>query len=185
MKTKKITMLGLLTTIALTIFMIESSLPALAPIPGIKLGLANIVTLFILLRFKVSDAVLVLIIRIILASVFAGQLVSFIYSICGGFLCLLVMALVNKLLDRRFIFLTSVLGAMAHNTGQILAAYFVLRMSGILVYVPFLMISGLVTGLFTGLICHYADKHIPHIDIQDRKIYEKRRQSDGHKRKKR
>lgn len=165
MKTKKITMLGLLTTIALTIFMIESALPALAPIPGIKLGLSNIVTLFILLRFNVKDAVLVLIIRIILASVFAGQMVSFIYSICGGILCLLVMALVNKLLDRKFIFLTSVLGAMAHNIGQILAAYFVLGMSGIFVYVPFLLISGVVTGLFTGFICHFANRYIPHFEM--------------------
>ena len=165
MRTKKITILGLLTTIALTIFIIESALPPLAPIPGIKLGLANIVTLFILLRFEISDAVLVLLIRIILASVFAGQIVSFIYSISGGILCLLVMALINKLLNRKYIFLTSILGAIAHNAGQIIVAYFVLKMSGIFVYVPFLMISGVVTGLFTGIICFYADKYIPHIKI--------------------
>ena len=165
MRTKKITILGLLTTIALTIFIIESALPPLAPIPGIKLGLANIVTLFILLRFEISDAVLVLLIRIILASVFAGQMVSFLYSICGGVLCLIVMALINKLLNRKYIFLTSILGAIAHNAGQIIAAYFVLKMSGIFVYVPFLMISGVVTGLFTGIICYYADKYIPHFKI--------------------
>ena len=165
MRTKKITILGLLTTIALTIFMIESALPPLAPIPGIKLGLANIVTLFILLRFEISDAILVLLIRIILASVFAGQMVSFIYSISGGILCLFVMALINKLLHKKYIFLTSVLGAIAHNAGQILAAYFVLGMSGIFVYVPFLVISGVITGLFTGIICYYADKYIPHFEL--------------------
>lgn len=166
MKTKKITMLGLLTTIALTIFMIEAALPPIAPIPGIKLGLANVVTLFILIRYKVKDAACVLLVRIILASVFAGQMVSFIYSLFGGALCLIVMAIVNKLLDRKFVFLTSVLGAMAHNAGQIFAAYFVLGMSGIFVYVPFLMISGVVTGLFTGFICYYANKFIPRIDIE-------------------
>lgn len=165
MRTRRITMLGLLTTIALTIFMIESALPALAPIPGIKLGLANIVTLFILLRFQVRDAVLVLFIRIILASVFAGQMVSFLYSICGGVLCLAVMALVNRLLDKKFIFLTSVFGAIAHNIGQILAAYFVLGMSGVFVYVPFLLLSGVVTGLFTGVICYYADRYIPRFEV--------------------
>lgn len=154
-------MLSLFTTIALTIFMIESALPALAPIPGIKLGLANIVTLFILLRFEVKDAVLVLFMRIILAAVFAGQIMSFLYSICGGVLCLFVMAFVNKLLHKKFIFLTSVFGAMAHNVGQILAAYFVLGMSGIFVYVPFLMISGIVTGLFTGVVCFYVDRYMP------------------------
>lgn len=165
MRTRRITMLGLLTTIALTIFMIESALPALAPIPGIKLGLANIVTLFILLRFQVRDAVLVLFIRIILASVFAGQMVSFLYSICGGVLCLAVMALVNRLLDKKFIFLTSVFGAIAHNIGQVLAAYFVLGMSGVFVYVPFLLLSGVVTGLFTGVICYYADRYIPRFEV--------------------
>lgn len=165
MRTGRITMLGLLTTIALTIFMIESALPALAPIPGIKLGLANIVTLFILIRFQVRDAILVLFIRIILASVFAGQMVSFLYSICGGVLCLAVMALVNRVLDKKFIFLTSVFGAIAHNIGQILAAYFVLGMSGVFVYVPFLIISGVVTGLFTGVICYYADRYIPRFEV--------------------
>lgn len=165
MRTRRITMLGLLTTIALTIFMIESALPALSPIPGIKLGLANIVTLFILLRFQVRDAVLVLFIRIILASVFAGQMVSFLYSICGGVLCLAVMALVNRLLDKKFIFLTSVFGAIAHNIGQVLAAYFVLGMSGVFVYVPFLLLSGVVTGLFTGVICYYADRYIPRFEV--------------------
>lgn len=165
MRTRRITMLGLLTTIALTIFMIESALPALAPIPGIKLGLANIVTLFILLRFQVRDAVLVLFIRIILASVFAGQMVSFLYSICGGVLCLAVMALVNRLLDKKFIFLTSVFGAIAHNIGQVLAAYFVIGMSGVFVYVPFLLLSGVVTGLFTGVICYYADRYIPRFEV--------------------
>ena len=88
---RKITILGILTAVALTIFMIESALPALAPIPGIKLGLANIVTLFILLRFKVMDACLALFVRIILASVFAGQMVSLLYSICGGVFIIFVL----------------------------------------------------------------------------------------------
>lgn len=162
---RKITILGILTAIALTIFMIESALPALAPIPGIKLGLANIVTLFILLRFKVMDACLALFVRIILASVFAGQMVSFLYSICGGVLSLAVMALVNRLLNKKFIFLTSVFGGIAHNTGQILASYFVLGMRGIFVYAPFLIISGVVTGMFTGLICFYADRYIPRFEL--------------------
>jgi len=98
---RKITILGILTAVALTIFMIESALPALAPIPGIKLGLANIVTLFILLRFKVMDACLALFVRIILASVLAVQMVSFLYSICGGVLSLVVMALVNRLINKK------------------------------------------------------------------------------------
>lgn len=161
MKIQKMAMLGLLTTIALTIFMIESAIPALVPIPGIKLGLANIVTLFVLLRYDWRDAAMVLVARIILASVLGGQMVSFLYSICGGILCLTAMTLVNKFLKGHFIYLTSVVGAVFHNIGQIVAAYVILHMRGILAYVPFLMISGVITGLFTGLACHFFNRYIP------------------------
>ena len=158
---KRLTTLALLTTIALTIFVVESAIPTLVPIPGVKLGLANIVTLFVLKRYKVSDAAIVLAMRIILATIFTGQAVSFIYSVIGGFLCLIVMAAVNKLLRGQYIFLTGILGAVSHNAGQILAAFFILRLSGIFAYMPFLVISGVITGLFTGLVCFFADKYIP------------------------
>ena len=128
---KRLTTLALLTTIALTIFVVESAIPTLVPIPGVKLGLANIVTLFVLKRYKFSDAAIVLAMRIILATIFTGQAVSFIYSVSGGFLCLIVMAAVNKLLRGQYIFLTGILGAVSHNAGQILAAFFILRLSGI------------------------------------------------------
>ena len=155
---KRLTTLALLTTIALTIFVVESAIPTLVPIPGVKLGLANIVTLFVLKRYKFSDAAIVLAMRIILATIFTGQAVSFIYSVSGGFLCLIVMAAVNKLLRGQYIFLTGILGAVSHNAG---AAFFILRLSGIFAYMPFLVISGVITGLFTGLVCFFADRYIP------------------------
>lgn len=158
---KKITILALFTTIALTIFVIESAIPTIIPVPGVKLGLANIVTLFIIKRMSVKDAAVVLFMRVVLATIFAGQAVSFLYSIFGGVFCLLVMAFVNSLLSGKFIFLTSIFGAVAHNAGQLCAALFVLKMSGILAYMPFLVISGIVTGLFTGLVCYFADRYIP------------------------
>ncbi len=158
---KRLTTLALFTTIALTIFVVESAIPVLVPIPGVKLGLANIVTLFLLKRYKISDAAIVLTMRIILATIFTGQAVSFIYSVSGGFLCLIVMAVVNKILRGQYIFLTGILGAVSHNAGQILAAFFILRLSGIFAYLPFLVISGVITGLFTGLVCFFADKYIP------------------------
>lgn len=158
---RRLTTLALLTTIALTIFVVESAIPTFIPIPGVKLGLANIVTLFVLKRYRISDAAIVLGMRIVLATIFTGQAVSFIYSASGGFLCLVVMAAVNKLLKGNYIFLTGILGAVSHNVGQILAAFFVLRLSGIFAYMPFLMISGIVTGLFTGLVCYFADIYIP------------------------
>lgn len=163
MNAKKLSILSIYTTIALTIYVIEASLPALAPVPGIKLGLANIVTLFVLIRYSAKDALMLLIVRIIISTLITGQAVSFIYSICGGILCLLIMYIINRLLNGQFIYLTSIMGAIAHNVGQILAAYFILQMSGILIYIPYLIISGIVTGSFTGLICFYSNKYIPRI----------------------
>lgn len=161
MNIKKMTVLSLYTTIALIIFMIESMIPPLVPIPGIKLGLANIVTLFVLSRYTSKDALLVLLVRIILATFFTGQAVSFLYSLSGGLFCLGIMTLINKILGGRYIYLTSMTGATAHNIGQILAAFFVLRLSGIFVYVLYLIISGIITGLFTGLICHFTLRYLP------------------------
>lgn len=161
---KKLTMLALLTTIALTIFIIEAAIPPVVPIPGVKLGLANIVTLFVIKRFGAKDAAIVLIMRIILATIFAGQAVSFLYSLCGGLVCLLVMVVINRLLSGGYIFITSIFGAIGHNIGQLLAAFLVLRLTGVLVYAPFLMVSGVITGLFTGLVCFYADRYIPRFE---------------------
>ncbi len=161
MKTRKLTTLAVFTVIALTIFIIESAIPTMIPIPGIKLGLANIITLFLLRRMKWYDTAVVLFLRIILGTLLAGQAVSFLYSLFGGIFCLLVMALINLFLKGHAIFITSIFGAIAHNLGQIFAAYVILRMSGILIYIPFLMISGIVTGLFTGLVAFFMDKYIP------------------------
>lgn len=161
MSIRKIARLGLYTSIALIIFTIEAALPGLAPIPGIKLGLANIVTLYVLSNDSIKDAILVLIMRIILAALLAGQAVSFLYSLSGGILCLVAMAIVHRLVGRRYLYLTSIMGAVAHNIGQIGVAYFIMKLSGIVMYTPYLIISGIVTGLFTGLVCGFMNKYMP------------------------
>lgn len=164
MRTKKITTLALFTVIALTIFIIESLIPALVPIPGIKLGLANIITLILLLNYKSSDALIVLLARIFLSAVFAGQTMSLLYSLCGGLCCFGAMYLLNRFLSGHFIFITSMFGALFHNAGQLLVAYFITRTLGLMAYIPFLVLSGILTGLFTGLCAHYAQKYLmPHI----------------------
>lgn len=149
-------LLAMFSTIALTIFVIESMLPPLAPIPGIKLGLANVVTLILLVCFNEKDALLVLFVRILLGSICAGQLMSFLYSLCGGLLCFLTMALINRLLKKQFIFITSVFGALAHNVGQIAVAIVLTSSLSILVYLPILLISAVLTGLFTGFCAWFA-----------------------------
>lgn len=157
---KKIVLLGLYSTISLTIFMIEAAFPVLMPIPGIKLGLANIITLIALCRYGFRDALMVLTVRILMASFMAGQIVYLLYSVCGGLLSLLAMFLVNKLLTGKYVYITSIMGGIFHNVGQILAAYFVLSLNAILLYMPYLIISGIVTGLFTGLVAHYILIHL-------------------------
>lgn len=159
--TKKITILALYSAIALTIFMVEAMLPPIAPIPGIKLGLANIITLIVISKYTSKDAFMVLVVRIIMSAIFSGQAVYLIYSVAGGLLCLLVMSLSTKLLNGNFIYITSILGAISHNTGQILAAFFVLGLSGIFMYMPYLIVSGVITGLFTGLVAHFAMRKLP------------------------
>lgn len=161
MKTHRITQLSLYTACSLIIYMIEAALPPLIPIPGVKPGLANIITLLALLRFSAKDALLVMLLRITLGSIFAGQAVSFIYSLCGGLLCLLVMALINRFLHRRLIILTSMSGALFHNIGQLLAAAVFTGTTGVFLYLPWLTVSGLVTGLFTGLCTHFINRYLP------------------------
>ncbi|MGX8714520.1 MAG: Gx transporter family protein [Lachnospiraceae bacterium] len=163
MSVQKMVLLALFATIALTIFVVESMLPPLAPIPGIKLGLANVITLILLLCFNEKDALIVLLVRILLASMFAGQLMTFAYSLAGGLLCFAVMSVINRILGGRYVFITSVFGAMAHNTGQILVAIFMTSSLSILLYLPLLLISAVLTGLFTGFCAWFAAPRIQKI----------------------
>lgn len=160
MKINKITALALFTALALIIFTIESAIPPLVPIPGVKLGLANIITLVLLRNYSGKDALLVLIMRILLSSFFFGQAVSLFYSLAGGLLCFGAMWAVNKLLQGHFLFLTSVFGGVFHNLGQLGAAYLITRTAGVLAYLPFLIILGVLTGLFTGLCAHFAQRYL-------------------------
>ncbi len=160
MKTKKLVSLALFTALALILSLVESMLPPLAPIPGIKLGLANIITLIILLNFTPSDAFLTLLVRVLLSSFFAGQAIYLLYSLAGAFFCFLSMWFVNRLLQKHFIFLTSMVGSCFHNIGQILMALLLTRTVGVLSYLPVLLVSGMITGLFTGLCTYYAQRYL-------------------------
>ncbi|MBQ7358500.1 MAG: Gx transporter family protein [Lachnospiraceae bacterium] len=163
MKTSRMTHLALLTAMALILTLVESALPPLAPIPGIKLGLANIITLIALYFMTPADAFVIMLVRILLASLFAGQAMSMMYSFAGGLFCFAAMLLTKKLLSERFIILTSMVGAIFHNVGQILIAYLLTKTTGIFLYFPILLLSGLITGLFTGLCAFYASKPLRRI----------------------
>lgn len=160
MRLHKLTVLSLFTTLSLIIFALESVIPPLVPVPGIKLGLSNIVTLILIREYSARDTLLVLFARILLASFLFGQAISLLYSLAGGLLSLGAMLLVNRLLHRRYLFLTSTVGGLFHNLGQLLIALFLTQVSGVLAYLPFLILGGIVTGLFTGLCAHFARKHL-------------------------
>lgn len=160
MNLKKLTTLAMFTTLALIIFTVENAIPPLVPIPGIKLGLANIITLVVLQNYSAKDALLVLIMRILLSTFFFGQAVSLLYSLAGGLLCFAAMVLVHRMLQGHFLYLVSVVGALFHNLGQLAVAFLITEVPGVLVYLPFLLISGLITGLFTGLCAHFMQKYL-------------------------
>lgn len=151
---RRLTFMAVLTAIALTIFMLEAQLPPLAPIPGIKLGLANIITVYAVFALGPGSAAMILLARIILGSLFAGGMTIF-YSLAGGFCCYLVSVLISRIVTKKQMWVCSVLGAAAHNAGQIAAAVFITRTPALVVYLPILMVSGILAGLFTGLCAQF------------------------------
>ena len=148
--TKQLTTMALLTAIALAIHVAEAQIPPLVAIPGVKLGLANIITVFAAFSIGGGAAAMILLARILLGSMFGGGVMSLAYSLAGGLLCLFVTLLLRKILTKKQIWIAGVMGAIAHNIGQILVAIVVTGTPAIVSYLPILMISGVITGCFTG-----------------------------------
>lgn len=157
-KTTHLTRLALFTTLALAIYGTESLLPPLLPLPGMKLGLANIITLLVLSKYGAKDTLPVLLARIFLSTFAFGQALSLLYSLSGGLCCFAAMYVVNRLLKGQYLYITSIFGAICHNLGQILIALLLTRTPGVLSYLPFLILCAIVTGLFTGLCAKFAGK---------------------------
>lgn len=151
---RRLTRMAVLTAVALTIFVLEAQIPVPFPIPGIKLGLANIVTVYAVFALGPGPAAMILLARILLGSLFAGGMTIF-YSMAGGLCCYLAMLVMRKLVTEKQVWVCSVLGAMAHNAGQIAAAIAVTRTPGVAAYLPALLVSGILTGLFTGLCAQF------------------------------
>ena len=155
MKTKRLTLLALLTAIALTIFMIEAQIPALVPIPGIKLGLANIVTVFAVFALGPKDAVMILAARIFLGAVFAGNFSTIFYSAAGGACAILVTIGLRRVLTNKQLWVAGALGAVAHSIGQMAMAVLLTGTPGLIAYLPVMIAVSLVTGTFTGLCAQF------------------------------
>lgn len=149
-KTKKLALMAVLTAIALTIFMLEAQLPAPVPIPGVKLGLANIVTLTAMLILGRREAGAILAARIVMGAVFAGNPSAMLYSAAGGVLAYAAMCLLVGVVPEKRLWAVSAVSAVAHNMGQLLACVLVVKTPGVFIYAPPLIVSGVITGVFTG-----------------------------------
>ncbi len=157
-KTRKLALMALLTAIALTIFMIESQLPPPVPVPGVKLGLANIITLMTMLLLGRKEAGAVLTVRIIMGAVFSGSPASLLYSAAGGFLAYIVMCLTVNRFSEKQLWIVSALAGVAHNAGQLLSCVLIVQTPGVLAYGPILAASGVISGCFTGFAAMYLLK---------------------------
>ena len=155
MKTKKLALLGLLSAIALTIFMVEAQIPALVPIPGVKMGLANIVTVFAVFALGPKEGAAVLFVRIFLGAVFAGNFSTIFYSAAGGACAIAVTILLKKILTVRQLWVAGCLGAIAHSVGQMAMAVLLTSTPGVIAYLPVMIAISIVTGCFTGLCAQF------------------------------
>lgn len=158
--TKKIALMGIMIALAFGFSYLETFIPLSAiGIPGIKLGLANLIVMFALYSFGWKEAAFISIIRIALSFFIFGNITSLLYSLIGGFLSYLIMLL----LYRKSFFSkigVSILGAVAHNIGQLFAATLLLRTWSIWYYSPFLLISALLTGLLNGFLLTVSYKRL-------------------------
>ena len=151
MKLSRLTRNALLTAAALIIFAFEMLLPSLSPVPGLKLGLSNIVTVYAVFALGPADGALILAARILLGAFISGNPSALMYSAAGGAACLWVLLLLRGLLTKKQVWVSSVLGAAAHNLGQLTVAVLVTRTPALYAYLPVLVAGGMLAGLFTGI----------------------------------
>ncbi len=159
-KTRKLTLLGVCTAIALILSYAEAMLPPIwSAVPGIKMGLPNVMIIFLLYKFGVKEAAAVSLVRILISAMLFGSIMTFAYSLAGGALSLILMALIKKLKAFSTVGV-SVIGGIAHNLGQILVAIAMLRSWQIGYYMALLVVSGTVAGVLVGVLGSLTVKYV-------------------------
>ena len=161
-RVKKMVELGLLLAAALILSYVESLIPFGFGIPGIKLGLANLAVLLCLYQWGAREAITLNIMRILLAGFLFGNLYSILYSLAGGFFSFLVMWMAKQL-NRLTMTGVSVLGGVFHNVGQLLVAAIVVETAGVFYFIPYLLLSGVLTGLLIGFIASLILLHLKNV----------------------
>lgn len=159
MKSKKVALYGIFIALALVLSYLESLVPLSFAVPGIKMGLPNIVIVFALYSLGFWDAAVISLIRVLLVGILFGNVMSMAYSASGALLSLLLMLLLFR--SRRFgVTGVSVAGAVAHNAGQILMAMLLLETAQIFFYLPVLCVTGTAAGICVGVISAVLIKRI-------------------------
>lgn len=157
--TKNIALCGVFTALAMIFSYVESVIPVPIPVPGIKLGVANIAVITILYVLGVKEAVIINLLRIVLTALLFGNLNSFLFSISGAILSMAIMIIMKKLDFFSYIGV-SVCGGVMHNVGQIIAAVFIMGSEAIVYYLPVLIVSGVFTGVVIGVVSGIVAKHV-------------------------
>ncbi len=148
--TKRLVTLSALIAVAMILSYIESLIPAFVAVPGVKVGLSNIATVFALYALGWPYAIIVSVIRVLLSALLFGNVVGLIYSLSGAALALLVMILLKRI-DKFSSVGVSVAGGVCHNIGQVLAACVVMDTSAIALYIIPLTLSGTIAGVIIGI----------------------------------
>lgn len=159
MKNSKIAQMGLMIALAFVLSYLESLMPIQLGIPGVKLGLANIVVLIAIVQFGEKEALFLTAARAVLSGITFGSLYSMAYSLSGGMLSVILMSFMHKMKKFSIIGI-SVVGGVSHNIGQLIIAMQVLKSLDLKYYSGFLTLCGILTGILTGLICKTVLKNI-------------------------
>lgn len=160
-KRRKFIYLSLLVAIGLVLHFFESAIPVPFPVPGAKLGLANIVALLALTTYGTKESIFVSVLRCILGALFSGSISSFLYSLSGAIASTIAMAIIYIYFKNTFSFIgISVVGGVMHNIAQLTVASLVVSNFGIFIYLPVLMVIGLFTGTFIGLVAYFVNKNL-------------------------
>lgn len=166
MKTRRITEFGMLLAISLVLTYLEMLIPVMVAVPGVKLGLANIVTMLLLYKRNLRDTFFFMTIRVVLAGLLFSGVSGIIYSFAGGVCCIGIMSILKRF-PMFSIMGVSMSGAIFHNIGQILVAIFVIENIHILYYLPVLCITGTITGFLIGYITFLLIKKYNQIIFRD------------------
>jgi heptaprenyl diphosphate synthase len=164
MKAKQIAQYGLLIAMAMILSYVEAQIPAFFAVPGMKLGLTNVVVLYALYCMGDKSALMINFIRIFLVSMLFGNGISIAYSIAGGLLSGLVMIILKKA-GKFGIVTVSIAGGVAHNIGQILVAMYLLEVTAIAWYLLILWFTGIASGLLIGILGGELCKRLRKIDL--------------------